>query len=120
MSRMDKPDLNVQKSEAIAEHISNYGNTMDVATLVSKLAGLPPMMPVFANADGTSMFVNGLQIESVDENSPPFLRVLCSIHLTIPESPPLNKDEAEARQRQNAMQLSKNIQDSEKMPEVVE
>lgn len=117
---MNKPEIDVEKAEVIAEHIANYGNTMDVATLISKLAGLPPMMPVFINADGTSMFLNGIQIEQVDENSPPFLRMICSVHLVIPNPPLLTKDEAEAQQRQLAMQLSKNIQDSETMPEVVE
>lgn len=114
------PNTEIQKAEVIAEHIANYGNTIDVATLISKLAGLPPMMPIFVNADGISMFLNSVQIEQIDENSPPFLRLLCSVKLIIPESPALSKEEQESKQRQTAMQLSRNIQDSERMPEVVD
>lgn len=96
---------------------------MTVAELVSKLAGLPPMMEVFCNADGTAMFVNDVQIEQEQATEarpapPPFLRIICSEKPSPPKPPSVETvEEQTARQSQRAMDLAHNIQRAEQMPE---
>ena len=111
-------------TERIAEGaslMSKIGaNPMTVSELASKIAGLPPMMEVFANADGTSMFINDLVIEQASPETPPYGRLHCSVTPQIKEAPPMNKDELEARQRQRAMALSASIEAASRMHTMVE
>lgn len=114
---MERKELQVNNPEAIADYIAQYGDyEMTVAELVQALAGLPPNMPVFASADGTSMFLNHTQVEKYAEDAPPILRLVCSETYDPPQAPPMTYDEQVALQRQRAMQLSKNIEDESKMP----
>jgi hypothetical protein len=96
---------------------------MTVADLVGKLAGLPPMMEVFANADGIAMFVNDVQVEQERATEavpapPPFLRIICGEQPAPPKAPSVETvEEQTARQQQRAMDLAHNIQRAEQMPE---
>jgi hypothetical protein len=99
---------------------------MTVAELAARLAGLPPMMDVFVNADGVSMFLNDVQIEQIpppaDEavpgyQAPPFLRLVCSETPVAPKPPSTESvEEQTARQAQRSMDLARNIQQAEQMP----
>lgn len=90
---------------------------MNISKLASELAGLPPMMEVYVNADGESMFIHELIVErGPDDTQPPFARLVCGVKPPVVEAPKLTPEEAEAMQRQRAMQLSHAIEQSQKMP----
>jgi len=116
------PNIDVPNQYETADFISENGNftAMTIAELVGKLAGLPPMMEIFVNADGTSMFVNDLEIERLSNEAPPYARLHCSVKAIQKAPPALSKEELESMQKQNAMQLAHNLQEAEKMPGVVE
>lgn len=89
---------------------------MTVAELFSHLAGLPPMMEVYALSDDISMFINDIRVE-VPETGPPFLRVLCSE--TPKAKPPPSTDSVEiqtARKAQVSMDLARRIDESQVFP----
>lgn len=90
---------------------------MTVSELISHLAGLPPMMEIYSDSDGVSMFVNDTVIQQ-RENGPPYLRLLCSQLPKPPKPPSTESVEAQtARQTQTAMQLARDMQQSVTMPE---
>lgn len=111
------------------EQLENLQQTgwqdVTVAELVSKLAGLPPMMEVFVNADGISMFLNDIQIEQSDAREdgyqpPPFLRVIASQHPAAPKPPDTRTvEEQTAAKAQQAMELSAVADESTRMPRIV-
>lgn len=92
-----------------------------VADLSAQVAGLPPMMNVFVDADGKSMYMNWSEVQEADGHSP-FLRLICS---EFPKRPPfadsLPKTYAQLvdEQRQRAMQMGHNQQEAQKMPSMV-
>jgi hypothetical protein len=89
---------------------------MTVAELTSHLAGLPPMMEVFTDSDGVSMFVNDTEVQ-VREKGPPFLRLKCSVTPKPPAPPSTESVEVQtARKAQVAMHLAHNIGRAEQMP----
>lgn len=92
---------------------------MTVAELTSALAGLPPMMEVYIDAGGTSMYLNTADIERW-ENGPPFLRIHCDVNPVVPQDFGLSYEERLDKQKQVAMQLGRNVQLAEVMPEIVE
>lgn len=110
--------------EQIAEQISDLMKqgyeVCTVADLAGVLAGLPPMMPVFIDADGTSMYMNHAQVHDGGK-SPPFLRLLSSENPKRHEYD-LNEtyEERLAKQRQKAMQMAHNTQQASKMPPMVD
>jgi hypothetical protein len=90
---------------------------MDISKLASELAGLPPMMEVYCNADGEAMFIHELRVErGPDDTQPPFARIVCGPKPPIVEAPKLTPEEAEAMQRQRAMQLSHATEQAQRMP----
>jgi hypothetical protein len=93
---------------------------MTVAEMAAKLAGLPPMMEIFANADGTSMFLNDLVIERHGDETPPFARLHCSAVPVIRQAPDMTREQLEAMQRQRAMALSAAIAEASTMHAIVE
>lgn len=99
---------------------------MTVSDLVQRLAGLPPMMEIFVDADGTPMFLNDTQIQRIENdekwNPAPFLRIICNPHPVKTE--PLIEDttyeEKLARQRQRAMDMSAQIERETQMHPMVD
>lgn len=58
------------------DNMSKMGyRVMTVAELASHLAGLPPMMEVFIDADGASMYLNDVEMQEAT-GYPPFLRLI--------------------------------------------
>jgi len=103
------------------EGLSKIGyKEMTVAELISGLAGLPPMMEVYADCDGISSFVNGAEIEQVGERGAPFLRIKCS-EKPIPRlAPAMSYEEEMARQKNTAIELGRRLQEAAVMPEAVD
>jgi hypothetical protein len=89
---------------------------MTVAELAGHLAGLPPMMEVYTDSDGTAMFLNDTEVQQ-RENGPPFLRLLCS-ETPKPRKPPSTEsvDVQTAKQAQVATHLAHNIDKAGRMP----
>lgn len=97
-----------------------------VSDLISKLAGMPPMMEVFVNADGTSMFLNEVQIEQPEVREdgtadPPFLRIVASVTPAPPKLPDTRTvQEQTAAKAQQAMELTAVADEATRMPRIVE
>jgi hypothetical protein len=93
---------------------------MTVAQLIAHLAGLPPMMEVYADADGVAMFVNETEVQ-LREQGPPFLRLKCSVY-PLPTKPPTTEtvEQQTAKQYQRALDLSAESERKSKMPESVD
>jgi len=114
-----RKDIDIPNAKLVADTIAKYGEyNMDVSQMISALAGLPPKMPIWAGADGVSMFINDIKIEQLADDSPPFLRIVCSIEYQPPVPPQMNKDEQVADKKQRAIQLTRNIEKANQMPEM--
>lgn len=102
------------------DNMSKMGyRVMTVADLVAKLAGQPPMMEVYVDADGAAMFLNDVQLQQA-EGFPPFLRLICSLHPAVPQQGIQTHEEQVAMQRQRAMHMSAVIERESHMSEIVE
>jgi hypothetical protein len=102
------------------DNLSKIGyKDVTVSDLVAKLAGLPPMMEVYVNADGISMFLNDALVEQ-KEGFPPFFRLFCGTVPVVPKPPSVSYEEALDQQRQRAMQMSRNSQEAQRMPKMEE
>lgn len=112
-------------SEVTTEQLENM-QRMDykivtVADLVANLAGLPPMMEIYLDADGLAMFLNGVEVQEQGER-PPFLRLQGNVH---PKPQPNVKfaetyEEQVTRKRNQALAMAHNSQEAQKMPPPVE
>lgn len=104
------------------ENLGDY-KPITVADLTSLLAGLPPMMEVFVNEEGKARFLNGgfvyAQVRESDKGPvpAPIFILSTSVLPLVDDTPVKDYDEQMAEQRQRAMQMGRNSQQAQQMPE---
>lgn len=89
-----------------------------VASLVSALSGQPPMMEVFADAEGIPMYLTELRVD--DSGNVPILILQCN---SAPKAEPEDNrsyDEKVDEQRQKAMHMGSETDRASKMPPMVD
>lgn len=90
-----------------------------VADLTTVLAGLPPMMEVFIDADQTTMFINDHNITVTDKAA--FLFLHCSVKaVDNSDNTDVSYEEQVAKQSQRAMHMAHEMEKATKMPPMVE
>lgn len=115
MADTDLPPDFGDKLEAVRDY-----KVTTVAALIEWLAGLPPMMDVWVQADGTSMYLNEVRVEEVEGRNP-FLCVYASespLRKLVPNTD--SYEEALARQTQRAMEMTRRMDEARVMPPMVD
>lgn len=108
-------------ADDLQQKLDNMGDykVTTVADLVNALAGLPPMMEVWAQFQDLYLFVNNVTVEKDDSIPAPVLVISSNTVPIRTEFTSESYDEELAKKRQQAMQMAHNSDEASKMPDMV-
>lgn len=111
-----------QTAEGMSQMAKDKVQVCTVADLISQLAALPPMMYVFVDADGMSMYLNWSEVQE-SEGRTPFLRLVCSefpkrspFAEGAPDWDAMSYEERLDTQRARAREMGRRSQEASVMP----